>query len=144
MILGEEMQKQITKVRGLAWYYCGLTPKGVFDGAVKVFRGEKGTVAVIFTLKEAYVIVTNERANITLTAAGVKKNVIQSSKYSALDLEQFECYDVLAEVNEETSELEIAESETWKLYGIDKDSIKEEVIRYLKALVDLSNMPVGA
>lgn len=143
MILGEEMQKQIAKVRGLGWYYCGLTPKGQFDGAVKVFRGDKGTVAIIFTLKEAYVIVTNERANITLTAAGVKKNVIQSSRYSALDLEQFECFDVLAELNEDTNEIELADNETWDLYGINKESIKREVLNYLGALVELSKTPLG-
>lgn len=137
-MLSEEAKKRVAAVRGKGWYYCGLSVKGQFEGAVKVFKGIRGTVAVIFTLREAYVIVTNTNANITLTAAAIKKNVIQSSKYDALNIDMFENIDVLAEWVEEEDNIEIADNEVWKLYGIDKQGVKDDVVEYLQTLVDLN------
>ena len=137
-MLSDEAKHKVAEVRGLAWYYCGLSVKGIFTGAVKVFKGDRGTVAVLFSLKEAYVIVTNPRANMTLTAAAIKKNVIQSNTYNVFDLEQFETIDVLAEYDEEEDLIEIADKEVWEIYGINRESVKKEVKGYLQALVDLN------
>lgn len=137
-MLSIEARKKIAEVRGLSWYYCGLSVKGLFTGAVKVFKGDRGTVAVIFNLNEAYVIVTNPRANMTLTAAAIKKNIIQSTHYNVFDIDRYEIIDVLAEYDKETDKVVIAESSVWEQYGIDRESVKKEVHFYLNTLIDLN------